>query len=309
MLLTFLGSVMSRSLLALCDNNNILLLSSVVALSAILNAPVKPLLDSAIMSSLTDKSAYGKCRLYGQVGFGLGSYLVGPFSTPNTPLRVIFLSQILLAVPTVILMLSFEFQKKKEPSPVSKTMNNKSDQSPRVISQLLHTLKQPRVLMFFLIVFIIGISSGIIENFAYVRIAEVVGPSDSNVLGTCRLASSLAGGPMFWLSNRVVQHLGVDGVLTLSLVSYVARFLIYAFMKNTWHAFPAELLRGMTFAAFWSGATYYVYSISPKGLTATMVSFDVSSLSFFISFFLFSRSFVLCLGAWLYNDIFFSFCK
>jgi hypothetical protein len=76
---------------------------------------------------------------------------------------------------------------------------------------------------------------------------------------------------MFWLSSNIVQQMGVNGVLTLTLASYVARFFIYAFMNSTWHAFPAELLRGMTFAVFWSGATYYVYGISPKGLTATMV--------------------------------------
>ena len=244
------------------------MLSSIVAISAVLNAPVKPLLDAAIMSSLIDKSAYGKCRLFGQIGFGLGSYIVGPFSTPNTPLRFIFLSQLLLAIPTTILMLSFELEKG---SASTVSIKDEAPLNAQVVVHLTNTLKDPHVIAFFIVVFIIGISSGIIENFAYVRIAEVVGATDSNILGTCRLASSMAGGPMFWLSNKIVQYLGVEGVLTLSLLSYVARFYTYALMKSAWHAFPAELLRGMTFAAFWSGATYYVYGISPAGLTATMV--------------------------------------
>ena len=30
-------------------------------------------------------------------------------------------------------------------------------------------------------------------------------------------------------------------------------------------------MRGTTFAVFWAGSTYFVYTVSPKGLTATMV--------------------------------------
>lgn len=66
MLLTFIGSVMLRCLLAI-QKGNIILLAILVASSALLNAPVKPLMDSAVMSMLKDKSDYGKSRLFGQL--------------------------------------------------------------------------------------------------------------------------------------------------------------------------------------------------------------------------------------------------
>ena len=44
-----------------------------VFVTAALNAPVKPLLDNSVMAMLRDKGSYGKMRLYGQLGFGLGS--------------------------------------------------------------------------------------------------------------------------------------------------------------------------------------------------------------------------------------------
>ena len=115
----------------------------------------------------------------------------------------------------------------------------------------------------------IGISSGIIENFAYVRAAEL--GASGRCIGVCRLVSSLAGAPMFWLSGQVTKAIGVNGVLTLSLTSYLLRFLIYASIQNPWHALPAEVLRGVTFATFWAGSTYHVYNVSPVGLTATML--------------------------------------
>ena len=48
-------------------------LAACVFVTACLQAPVRPLLDSSVMTMLSDKSAYGKMRLYGQLGFGLGS--------------------------------------------------------------------------------------------------------------------------------------------------------------------------------------------------------------------------------------------
>ena len=61
-----------------------------------------------------------------------------------------------------------------------------------------------------------------------------VGGNSGNVLGVCRLLSSLAGGPMFWISGAISKRIGVNGVLTWSFTSYVLRFIIYASIKNPW---------------------------------------------------------------------------
>ena len=65
-------------------------------------------------------------------------------------------------------------------------------------------------------------------------LAHQVGGNSGNVLGVCRLVSSLAGGPMFWISGDISKRIGVNGVLTWSLTSYVLRFIIYASIKNPW---------------------------------------------------------------------------
>ena len=61
-----------------------------------------------------------------------------------------------------------------------------------------------------------------------------VGGNSGNVLGVCRLLSSVAGGPMFWISGAISRKIGVNGVLTWSFTSYVLRFMIYASIKNPW---------------------------------------------------------------------------
>jgi hypothetical protein len=124
-------------------------------------------------------------------------------------------------------------------------------------------------LLFFFLVFVVGISSGIIENFAYVRIREVGG--NGKDMGLSRLVSSMAGAPMFWFSGPLTELLGADKVIVLSLCSYVVRFVIYASMRSPLQGLPAEAMRGVTFAAFWSTCTIYASRIAPPGMGATMV--------------------------------------
>ena len=162
MLLTFVGSVIVRSGLALADKKtNILWLYLIVAFSAVLNAPVKPLMDSAVMSMLRDKSDYGRSRLFGQIGFGLGSYVVGPLISKD--IRLIFIMQLIFAVPTAILMAGFQ-----------PTQSEKKKEKLNIMAAINHMVSDPKVIVFFSMVFLIGVSSGIVENFAYMRIAEVI---------------------------------------------------------------------------------------------------------------------------------------
>ncbi|KAJ1430968.1 hypothetical protein B484DRAFT_46227 [Ochromonadaceae sp. CCMP2298] len=118
LLLTFASSVAARCLLAYVpllgrvpkvpvlghSKVSVPVLGLIVAVSAVLYAPVKPLLDSAVLGILEDKSAYGKSRLFGQIGFGMGSFLVGPLLGR---FKLMFLAHGLIAVPTTMLMASF----------------------------------------------------------------------------------------------------------------------------------------------------------------------------------------------------------
>ena len=60
MLLTFIGSVALRCGMVIKGNH--LWLGFLVAAAAVLNAPVKPLLDAAVMNTLKDRAEYGKSR-------------------------------------------------------------------------------------------------------------------------------------------------------------------------------------------------------------------------------------------------------
>lgn len=340
--LTFAVSLVGQLLVVY--SSNVTYITVMVFLTALFNAPVKSLLDSMVMDLLTEEQTaeYGRLRLWGQMGFGLGSSGVGillsryskhvpwpdnhSFSVTfqervlsklpavvvialeladkcwqsMTSYRLLFLAHATLSVPTWFCIQFFrrlDRQKKllqaqqqddtaKEKSVARRRFTQRrlskakktaaaaaaaSTLNTGVVEGLRLLLHNSDALLFFFLVFVVGTSSGVVENFAYVRMREVGGTGKE--MGLSRLLSSLAGAPMFWYSGPLTQALGADRVLILSLVSYVVRFLIYAFMRNAYHGLPAEALRGVTFAAFWSTSTIYAHKVSPPGLHATMLMF------------------------------------
>lgn len=342
---TFVSSLILQLLVG--TNSNLQFLIATVFATALLNAPVKSLIDTIVMSKLTseeDKYQFGRMRLWGQLGFGVGSSLVGyllsmfpadatsqPATTPDKaggPILTTVLHNIetgievacetdacaetaavatpqarhalfemtrellgktrplkgyewafvvhgILSIPTLFAIRAFRQEKSvHNASNGGKRRNSNANETEETkgtsIMEGLKLLSQNSdALIFFFLVFVIGTSSGCVENFAYVRVREV-GGSGSN-MGILRLVSSLAGAPMFWFSGPLTEALGVDVVLVLSLLAYVARFLNYAWMKHPYQALPAEALRGLTFALFWSSGSTYAHKISPPGMKATML--------------------------------------
>ena len=283
--------------------------------NAILSAPVKSLIDSIVMSKLTsdeDRYQFGRMRLWGQIGFGVGSsivgYLLSTFPANDNATRnsskfldakrlpvikmllnfgsglrgyeLAFLCHAILSIPVFFCIRAFR-PEKSVPSTIIKSRdgnyNNqcgtvvmKEERSTTDISEGFRLLsKNKDALVFFFLVFVIGTSSGCIENFAYVRVREVGGTGTN--MGILRLVSSLAGAPMFWYSGPLTEKLGTDVVLVLSLLAYSIRFFNYAWMTHPYHALPAEALRGLTFALFWSAGSTYAHKISPTGMKATML--------------------------------------
>jgi MFS-type transporter involved in bile tolerance (Atg22 family) len=313
---TFLVSLVGQLLVAASHDYRYIMF--MVFLTALFNAPVKSLIDSMVMDHINDQSQYGRLRLWGQMGFGLGSSAVGVLlnqsqevaspgatsiptgwvdSIAKLPLflqkfitladkfwhaitgyRLLFLTHAALSIPTWVAIKTFQRldkQNKEAKEETSKEISNKKDEGTkkggaRIQEGLNLLFHNGDALLFFFLIFVVGVSSGVIENFAYVRIREVGG--SGREMGLSRLVSSIAGAPMFWFSGPLTQALGADRVLVLSLMSYVLRFLIYASMRHPLHGLPAEALRGITFAAFWSTGTVYAHRISPDGLHATMVS-------------------------------------
>ena len=156
LLFTFAASLITRCSMVLSDR--FWWLATAVFVTACLQAPVRPLLDSSVMTMLSDKSAYGKMRLYGQLGFGLGSSLVGLLIS-RKGFKYAFLVHALVSIPTFQIMRSFKVT--SVPAATSKSGSSRS--GPDFKAGLAHISRSPSALAFFFLVFVIGCSSGCIE--------------------------------------------------------------------------------------------------------------------------------------------------
>eukprot|EP00535_Pseudo-nitzschia_heimii_P009664 CAMPEP_0197190886 /NCGR_PEP_ID=MMETSP1423-20130617/22429_1 /TAXON_ID=476441 /ORGANISM="Pseudo-nitzschia heimii, Strain UNC1101" /LENGTH=551 /DNA_ID=CAMNT_0042643369 /DNA_START=89 /DNA_END=1740 /DNA_ORIENTATION=+ len=313
---TFLVSLVGQ--LAVSWRHDTYWIMAMVFITAFFNAPVKSLIDSMVMSNIENGKLYGRLRLWGQLGFGVGSSVVGVLLSKSqkaqqqkdaiadtvlttaailrgngtmlekfnqiwqkvTGYKLLFFAHALLSIPTLICIRGFHRWTKKNYSTTpsasqegTASRNNRIDESnetkPNVLEGIRVLFHNSDALLFFFLVLVVGISSGVIENFAYVRIREVGG--SGNEMGLSRLVSSMAGAPMFWFSGPLTELLGADKVLTLSLINYVFRYFNYAFMQSPLQGLPAEALRGATFAAFWSTCTIYASRVAPPGMQATML--------------------------------------
>jgi hypothetical protein len=259
--LTFLVSLVGQLLLACRDDAKFIMV--MVFVTALFNAPVKSLLDSMVLDHIPDKTQYGRLRLWGQMGFGLGSSLVGVLLSKSkqihfrdttthpelevwlaeqfsssyvrqairfldkfwqslTGYKLLFFTYAALSLPTWLCIQAFrrlDLQQQQEEEKALKALisetlakakkegkapiRQKTEAATAVPNATLQGLSllfhNTDVLFFFSLVLVVGISSGVIENFAYVRLREVGGTGKE--MGLSRLVSSLAGAPMFWFSG------------------------------------------------------------------------------------------------------------
>lgn len=262
--LTFLVSLVGQLLMACRDDARFIM--GMVFVTALFNAPVKSLLDSMVLDHIPDKTQYGRLRLWGQMGFGLGSSLVGVLLSKSkqihfhdttthpelevwlaeqfsssyvrqairfldkfwqslTGYKLLFFTYAALSLPTWLCIQAFrrldlqqKQEEKEEKAILSETRSKKKTKSkipppqkvetsaaaPNATMQGLSLLfHNADVLFFFFLVLVVGISSGVIENFAYVRLREVGGTGKE--MGLSRLVSSVAGAPMFWFSGTSLR--------------------------------------------------------------------------------------------------------
>ncbi|CAM9669265.1 unnamed protein product [Pylaiella littoralis] len=131
---------------------------------------------------------------------------------------------------------------------------------------------------FFTAVGLSGMGAGVIDTFLFIsqldpyfsspRLEELGG---SHVLcGLARLIMCVAEVPFFYLSGPLIRRLGVRGVIGLTQLAYLTRFIYYATLREPWWVLPAEVLHGLTFAAMWAATTDYAHGIAPAHLRTTI---------------------------------------
>ena len=237
-------------------------------------SPVASLADSGTMTMLGEERAmYGRIRLGGTIGWGLFAPVAGVL-VQNYGLRIGFWT--FSAIMLLNLFVSQKFVHGTQEERTSKPS------SIRVL------LTNRRWISFLLLAFFGGIGSFSAASFLFPYMAQL--GANESTMGLALTISTLSEMPTFFLAHHLVRKFGSYGLLTLTLVAFGVRSLLYAAATVPLMILLIQIFGGAIFPAMWTAGVSYADENAPAGLKSSAqglfgaVSFGVgSAFSGFIS--------------------------
>lgn len=142
---------------------------------------------------------------------------------------------------------------------------------PSISSSMYEVVRtNPSVLLFGMVVFLSGFSSGVIESYLFLFIRELGG--SGLVMGIGRFLTCVAEVPVFEVAGQLHQRYGTWVMLTVTQAAFVVRFVYYVTLTKPWFVLPCEVLNGLTFALTWSVSCTYANEIAPANCQSIVQS-------------------------------------
>lgn len=248
------------------DNQTIFItLLVIVFLGEFIAAPAPMLTDSGTLSILSGREhEYGRQRLFGSIGWGIGSLLSGavvtafnscPFedSINYVPCFYVFAASMIL---DFFVGLFFRF-----PSAPPKHETTTESEFWRGV-KIFYNLKNGA---FIFTLLFLGFSHSLQLSFLFWFLQDIGG---TPILFTLIVAvNCLSEVVMFFMATYFVQRIGHDAVLYTGLICYGLRFLLYSYLKEPWWVLPLEALQGFTYGGVWTASVAYVGPQPGSGAT------------------------------------------
>jgi PPP family 3-phenylpropionic acid transporter len=240
-----------------------LLIFGAVILLAALSSQVFSLQDSATVHMLgKQRDRYGRIRLWGTVGWGLGAPLFGIFLDKVGLMWMFWIYAAMMLIDFFLVQnLTFE--------------ENNTERS--YVSGLKELLSDPKWILFLFTVFLGAVGMSAHNGFLsllmnqlgeFHSVLGMVLPV-STAVGVMLAVSTIFEMPIMVLSVPLLRRLGNRGGLYLAMVIIGLRNLSYAFATDATQILLIQILHGLTFAVIWLAGVNYVAKHAPRGLSAT----------------------------------------
>lgn len=245
-----------------CNSKEFLFLLLVTIIGTIIAAPAQALADTVTLQSLgSETHKYGGVRLWGSLGWGIGGFSVGAAVSTNYrkdhcgedvidygPCFYVY-----VAGMSAAFLFATQFQFDQTQSTKDSTTDNSKTEN---ISEGLKVFRSPQFCFVIFIAFFCGSATGFIETFLFWYLHELGGGQLLfSVVNGLNCAAEVC---VFFITDKLLCYLGHINVIYVTLFCYSVRFIYYYFVESPWVVLPAELLQGITTAAFWSSCVSYV---------------------------------------------------
>jgi PPP family 3-phenylpropionic acid transporter len=216
-------------------------------------APVSSFADSATMVMLGDETEmYSRVRLGGTIGFGLTGLLAGML-VQSFGLKWAFWGSAILFLLTFFVSQKLVYGQAKENDPAR--------------FDLRMLLTNPRWLLFLSLAVGGGLSLAATNTYFFPYLKEM-GIRES-LMGTTLALGTLSEIPVLFWGNRLVKRLKPYGLLMLTVIVTIVRFLLYAVIRTPNPVLFIQLFNGLTFPAMCVAGVSYAYENAPPGMGAT----------------------------------------
>ena len=234
----------------------------------VIASPALALVDTATLQMLGKEThRYGKQRLTGSLGWGMGAFIVGA-SLKTTHrcnmsknreivdyIPCFYVFAVLMTLGLVVSM-KFKFNSQK-----------KAGQSTSLAVGL-YALRSPTYLMFLFTALYLGFLMAFIKTFLFWHLKDLGGTQ--LLFSVISAVNCVAEVSMYFLSEKLIAKIGQVRVLYLGLICYSIRLFYYSIVPYTWLVLVVELLPGITTAAVWAACLSYVSINSRPGAQTTM---------------------------------------
>ncbi|KAG7399944.1 hypothetical protein PHYBOEH_007464 [Phytophthora boehmeriae] len=245
-----------------------------VLLGQIQGGPASSMLDHTILDLISKQGGeYGKQRLFGAVGWGIGTYLTG-VAVAAGGIVWSFNLCLIMGFSTLLVLRLIPPVKYGEQYAAVNTDGGKHDDSSEHAPSFLETVRlishKLDVLVLLGVVFIMGNMHGVFSSFLQLNLYNLSG-DNAHIIGVAIMCETSSELPAFFFADKIIKKIGTVNVLLVSLVGYTLRIGCYALMSNAWSAIPFEFLHGVTFGLTWAACTEYIFSAAPRGCEGTVM--------------------------------------
>ncbi|XP_009858151.2 major facilitator superfamily domain-containing protein 6-like [Ciona intestinalis] len=231
-------------------------------MSSLFLAPSPALIDATGLQALGKEKVdnYGLQRLWGAIGYGSIALTVGLVTdaiSNNGQIDYLFA---FISVSVFLLITAGVCTKLDVVSPGAHNVF-------RGISAL---LRQPKIILFLLVVYFLGCSIGLQQTFLFWYVDSLPG-STQTILGLAIVANCVVEIPLYILSGWLASKTSYNFLLSFGLFCYGLRFLGYSLITQAWHVIIIETLHGPAFALPITALCAQATLLSPSGMVATTV--------------------------------------
>jgi PPP family 3-phenylpropionic acid transporter len=249
--IAIIGAIIG-SLLILLSGTFLSLFLSVLFFS-IFTTPIVPLVDNTILNLLGENSdRYGRFRLWGSVGWGIGAPVVGSV-VGRLGLQWSFFLYIALMAATLLTTFRFRIR----PAGLGGSFKE----------GLWLLLSDRRWTHFLAALFMAGIGLAVVDNYLFLHLRSM--GSSEWFMGLTLTVGTASEAVLFMSSDRILGKFGTRNVMVLAMTALAAQLLFYSQLRIPWPALVIQSLHGPSFAGLWIAAVSFANRMAPRGMGAT----------------------------------------